>query len=146
VSRDPRWGKPGQEQCHTLISGNCVIILRHERRGDKSGSGTPSAAASAVQETAKKVNSILDFEKLLDEIVGGVAEAFGCNRTAVLLKDDARNDFVDRFHSGFHSCGWVDASEKYEQAIYKLVETRHAESGNVQPLPESNSVPPAKVL
>jgi phosphoserine phosphatase RsbU/P len=29
---------------------------------------------------------------LLDEIVGGVAEAFGCNRTAVLLKDDARND------------------------------------------------------
>jgi hypothetical protein len=32
-----------------------------------------------LQETAKKVNSILDLEKLLDEIVGGVAEAFGCN-------------------------------------------------------------------
>ena len=45
-----------------------------------------------LQETAKKVNSILDLEKLLDEIVGSVAEAFGCNRTAVLLKDDARND------------------------------------------------------
>ena len=45
-----------------------------------------------LQETAKKVNSILDLETLLDEIVGGVAEAFGCNRTAVLLKDDARND------------------------------------------------------
>jgi signal transduction protein with GAF and PtsI domain len=45
-----------------------------------------------LQETAKKVNSILDLEELLDEIVGGVAEAFGCNRTAVLLKDDARND------------------------------------------------------
>jgi phosphoserine phosphatase RsbU/P len=45
-----------------------------------------------LQETAKKINSILDLEKLLDEIVGGVAEAFGCNRTAVLLKDDARND------------------------------------------------------
>jgi len=45
-----------------------------------------------LQDTAKKVNSILDLEKLLDEIVGGVAEAFGCNRTAVLLKDDARND------------------------------------------------------
>ena|GEM_PF-5493914 len=29
---------------------------------------------------------------MLDEIVGGVAEAFGCNRTAVLLHDDARND------------------------------------------------------
>src|ERR1700733_15810123 len=45
-----------------------------------------------LQETAKKVNSILDLETLLDEIVGRVAEAFGCNRTAVLLKDDARND------------------------------------------------------
>ena len=45
-----------------------------------------------LQETAKKVNSILDLEQLLDEIVGGVAEAFGCNRTAVLLKDDITND------------------------------------------------------
>src|SRR5919198_2396957 len=45
-----------------------------------------------LQETAKKVNSILDLEQLLDEIVGGVAEAFGCNRTAVLLKDDATNE------------------------------------------------------
>jgi signal transduction protein with GAF and PtsI domain len=45
-----------------------------------------------LQETAKKVNSILDLEELLDEIVGGVAEAFGCNRTAVLLKDDATNE------------------------------------------------------
>jgi len=35
-----------------------------------------------LQETAKKVNSILDLEQLLDKIVGGVAEAFGCNRTA----------------------------------------------------------------
>jgi sigma-B regulation protein RsbU (phosphoserine phosphatase) len=41
-----------------------------------------------LQETAKKVNSILDLEQLLDEIVGGVAEAFGCNRTGVLLKDE----------------------------------------------------------
>ena len=45
-----------------------------------------------LQDTAKKVNSILDLEKLLDEIVGGVAEAFGCNRTAVLLQDDAGKD------------------------------------------------------
>jgi len=45
-----------------------------------------------LQETAKKVNSILDLEQLLDEIVGGVAEAFGCNRTAVLLKDDSTNE------------------------------------------------------
>ena len=45
-----------------------------------------------LQETVKKVNSILDLEKLLDEIVGAVAEAFGCNRTAVLLKDGATNE------------------------------------------------------
>src|SRR5438874_863242 len=45
-----------------------------------------------LQETAKKVNCILDLEQLLDEIVGAVAEAFGCNRTAVLLKDDTTNE------------------------------------------------------
>lgn len=45
-----------------------------------------------LQETAKKVNSILDLERLLDEIVGRVAEAFGCNRTAVLLKDEDTNE------------------------------------------------------
>jgi phosphoserine phosphatase RsbU/P len=45
-----------------------------------------------LQETAKKVNSILDLQQLLDEIVGGVAEAFGCNRTAVLLKDEMTNE------------------------------------------------------
>jgi phosphoserine phosphatase RsbU/P len=45
-----------------------------------------------LQETAKKVNSILDLEQLLDEIVGGVAEAFGCNRTGILLNDEATGD------------------------------------------------------
>ena len=32
------------------------------------------------------MNSILDLEELLDEIVGGFAEAFECTRTAVLLR------------------------------------------------------------
>lgn len=45
-----------------------------------------------LQEATKKVNSILDLEQLLDEIVGSVAEAFGCNRTAVLLKDDTADE------------------------------------------------------
>jgi phosphoserine phosphatase RsbU/P len=45
-----------------------------------------------LQETAKKVNSILDLEQLLDEIVGRVAEAFGCNRTAVLLNDETAGE------------------------------------------------------
>ena len=45
-----------------------------------------------LQETVKKVNSILDLDQLLDEIVGSVAQTFGCNRTAVLLKDDAAGE------------------------------------------------------
>jgi hypothetical protein len=56
-----------------------------------------------LQGAAKKVNSILDLEELLDEIVGGVAEAFGCNRTAVLLKNDARNDLEMIALRGFSS-------------------------------------------
>ena len=42
-----------------------------------------------LQETAKKVNSILDLEKLLDEIIGRVAEAFGTlsdDATAIVLR------------------------------------------------------------
>jgi len=36
-----------------------------------------------LQDTVRKVNSVLDLEQLLDEIVGGVSAAFGCNRTSV---------------------------------------------------------------
>ena len=42
-----------------------------------------------LQETAKKVTSILDLEKLLDEIIGRVAEAFGTlsdDATAIVLR------------------------------------------------------------
>ena len=56
-----------------------------------------------LQETAKKVNSILDLEKLLDEIVGGVAEAFGCDRTAVMLQDNDRNDMEIIALRGFNN-------------------------------------------
>jgi phosphoserine phosphatase RsbU/P len=54
-----------------------------------------------LQEITKKVNSILDLEQLFDEIVGGVAEAFGCNRTAVLLKDDTTNELEIVARRGF---------------------------------------------
>jgi sigma-B regulation protein RsbU (phosphoserine phosphatase) len=47
-----------------------------------------------LQETVKKVSSILDLEQLLDEIVGSIAETFGCNRAAVVLKDDSTNELV----------------------------------------------------
>ena len=77
------------------------------------------------------MNSILDLEELLDEIVGGVAEAFGCNRTAVLLKDDATNElemialrgFSDLHLKGYRfkiggagMVGHVSASQKMHYA------------------------------
>src|SRR5262245_11817230 len=45
-----------------------------------------------LQDAVKKVNSILDLEHLLDEIVGSVAETFGCSHAAVALKDDSQNE------------------------------------------------------
>src|SRR5262245_40384064 len=47
-----------------------------------------------LQRVAQKINSILDLETLLDEIVGDVAKTFGYNRLAVLLKDDYTDELV----------------------------------------------------
>src|SRR5262245_19413888 len=47
-----------------------------------------------LQRVAQKINSILDLETLLDEIVGDVANTFGYNRLAVLLKDDQTDELV----------------------------------------------------
>jgi phosphoserine phosphatase RsbU/P len=60
-----------------------------------------------LQEIAKKVNSILDLEQLFDEIVGGVAETFGCNRTAVLLKDDTTNELELVARRGFSNVQYL---------------------------------------
>jgi sigma-B regulation protein RsbU (phosphoserine phosphatase) len=54
-----------------------------------------------LQETVKKVSSILDLERLLDEIVGSIAETFGCNRAAVVLKDDWTDELVMFAFRGF---------------------------------------------
>lgn len=56
-----------------------------------------------LQEVVKKVNSILDLEQLLDEIVGSVLEAFGCTQTAVSIKDDSTNELVVIAVKGFSS-------------------------------------------
>jgi phosphoserine phosphatase RsbU/P len=74
------------------IFGNCVTILIVSTETTNRVLERRVHQLLLLQETAKKVNSILDLEKLLDEIVGGVSEAFGCNRTAVLLKDGATNE------------------------------------------------------
>jgi phosphoserine phosphatase RsbU/P len=47
-----------------------------------------------LQRVAQKINSILDLETLLDQIVGDVANTFGYNRLAILLKDHETNELV----------------------------------------------------
>jgi len=40
----------------------------------------------------QKINSILDFDKLLEEVVGDIIEAFGYCRSAILLTDEKTNE------------------------------------------------------
>jgi phosphoserine phosphatase RsbU/P len=47
-----------------------------------------------LQRVSQKINSILDLDKLLEEIVGDVAETFGYTRSGVLLKDNETNELV----------------------------------------------------
>jgi phosphoserine phosphatase RsbU/P len=47
-----------------------------------------------LQRVAQKINSILELETLLDQIVGDVANTFGYNRLAVLLKDEGTEELV----------------------------------------------------
>jgi phosphoserine phosphatase RsbU/P len=55
-----------------------------------------------LQRVAQKINSILDLETLLDEVVGDVANTFGYTRLAVLLKDDS----VDELEL-YIAAGWT---------------------------------------
>ncbi|MCA1624635.1 MAG: protein kinase [Acidobacteria bacterium] len=47
-----------------------------------------------LQRVAQRINSILELDVLLEEIVGDVAETFGYTRSGVLLKDDVTNELV----------------------------------------------------
>jgi sigma-B regulation protein RsbU (phosphoserine phosphatase) len=47
-----------------------------------------------LQRVVQKINSILELDTLLEEIVGDVAETFGYSRSGVLLKDDETNELV----------------------------------------------------
>jgi sigma-B regulation protein RsbU (phosphoserine phosphatase) len=47
-----------------------------------------------LQRVAQRINSILDLDTLLEDIVNDVAQTFGCSRSGVLLKDDATNELV----------------------------------------------------
>jgi sigma-B regulation protein RsbU (phosphoserine phosphatase) len=45
-----------------------------------------------LQEAVRKINSTLDLDQLLNEIVVDLAEAFGCNRTALLQLSEAGDE------------------------------------------------------
>lgn len=47
-----------------------------------------------LQRVAQKINSILELELLLEEIVDDVAQTFGYSRCAIFLKDDETNELV----------------------------------------------------
>jgi sigma-B regulation protein RsbU (phosphoserine phosphatase) len=47
-----------------------------------------------LQRVAQRINSNLDIDALLEDIVSDVAQTFGCSRSAVLLKDDKTNELV----------------------------------------------------
>src|SRR5512142_1201229 len=47
-----------------------------------------------LQRVATTINSNLDIDSLLEEIVNDVSQTFGCSRLAVLLKDHRTNELV----------------------------------------------------
>src|SRR5262245_31983416 len=47
-----------------------------------------------LQRVAQKINSTLDLEELLDQVMRDVASTFGYTRLAILLKDDETDDLV----------------------------------------------------
>lgn len=47
-----------------------------------------------LQRVAQRINSTLDFDVLLEDIVTDIAQTFGCSRSAVLLKDDNTNELI----------------------------------------------------
>lgn len=45
-----------------------------------------------LQRVSQRINSILDLDLLLEEVVNDVAQTFGYSRSGILLKDDATNE------------------------------------------------------
>lgn len=47
-----------------------------------------------LQRVAERINSILELDVLLEEVVSDVAQTFGYSRSGILLKDDETNELV----------------------------------------------------
>jgi sigma-B regulation protein RsbU (phosphoserine phosphatase) len=55
-----------------------------------------------IQRVAQQISSILDLDRLLEEILSDVCRTFGYRRSTVWLKDDATNELVLHGWSGTH--------------------------------------------
>lgn len=55
-----------------------------------------------LQRVARRISSILDLERLLEEILTDVSQTFGYHRTTVWLKDDATSELVLHGWTGPH--------------------------------------------
>jgi phosphoserine phosphatase RsbU/P len=87
-----------------------------------------------LQRVAQKINSILDLDILLEEIVGDVAETFGYTRSGVLLKDNETNELeiaaVRGWTVNYHMKG-----ERFKIGVYGMV-GRVAENGKTYYAPD----------
>jgi sigma-B regulation protein RsbU (phosphoserine phosphatase) len=54
-----------------------------------------------LQKAAKKINSILDLDQLIDNIVNDVAHSFGCVEASIYLHDEQHGEMV---LAGVHGC------------------------------------------
>jgi phosphoserine phosphatase RsbU/P len=73
-----------------------------------------------LQRVAQKINSILDLDTLLEEIVGDVAETFGYTRSGVLLKDDETNELVIAAVRGW-TINYHKKGERFKIGEYGMV-------------------------
>ncbi|HRP94583.1 MAG TPA: GAF domain-containing protein, partial [Ignavibacteriaceae bacterium] len=73
-----------------------------------------------LQRSAQKINSILDLDTLLEEIVNDVSETFGYLRAGVLLKDDEANELeiaaVRGWTKNYHIKG-----DRFKIGVYGII-------------------------
>ncbi len=78
-------------QRESLISAECLISGEQLNMSDEQ---QKIDELLLLQRVSQRINSILDLDLLLEEVVSDVAQTFGYSRSGVLLKDDETNELV----------------------------------------------------
>jgi sigma-B regulation protein RsbU (phosphoserine phosphatase) len=73
-----------------------------------------------LQRVAQRINSILDLDVLLEDVVSDVAQTFGYSRSAVLLKDDEANELVIAAVRGW-TINYHMKGERFKIGAYGMV-------------------------